>query len=36
VSTPRLSRPDLLDLPIPFRHPGLQELFRARVHPTSL
>jgi L-ascorbate metabolism protein UlaG (beta-lactamase superfamily) len=36
MSTPRLASPDLLDLPIPFRHAALDELFRARVHPTSL
>lgn len=36
LSTPRLSFPDVLDLQIPFRHPGLQELFRSRVHGTTL
>lgn len=36
LSTPRLSSPDVLDLRVPFRHPGLAELFRARVHPTTL
>jgi L-ascorbate metabolism protein UlaG (beta-lactamase superfamily) len=36
LSTPRLSSPDVLDLQIPFRHPGIEELFRARVHPTTL
>jgi L-ascorbate metabolism protein UlaG (beta-lactamase superfamily) len=36
LSTPRLSSPDVLDLRIPFRHPGLQELFEARVRPTTL
>jgi L-ascorbate metabolism protein UlaG (beta-lactamase superfamily) len=36
LSTPRLSSPDVLDLRIPFRHPGLQELFRSRVHGTTL
>ncbi|MFC6016175.1 MBL fold metallo-hydrolase [Plantactinospora solaniradicis] len=36
LSTPRLSSPDVLDLRIPFRHPGLQELFQARVRPTTL
>jgi L-ascorbate metabolism protein UlaG (beta-lactamase superfamily) len=36
LSTPRLSSPDVLDLRIPFRHPGLEELFRSRVHGTSL
>jgi L-ascorbate metabolism protein UlaG (beta-lactamase superfamily) len=36
LSTPRLASPDVLDLRIPFRHPGLQELFRSRVHGTTL
>jgi L-ascorbate metabolism protein UlaG (beta-lactamase superfamily) len=36
LSTPRLPSPDVLDLHIPFRHPGLQELFRARVQATTL
>jgi L-ascorbate metabolism protein UlaG (beta-lactamase superfamily) len=36
LSTPRLSSPDVLDLRIPFRHPGLEELFRSRVHGTTL
>jgi L-ascorbate metabolism protein UlaG (beta-lactamase superfamily) len=36
LSTPRLPSPDVLDLPIPFRHPGLEELFRSRVHGTTL
>ncbi|MFF8196129.1 MBL fold metallo-hydrolase [Streptomyces bobili] len=36
LSTPRLSSPDVLDLPLPFRHQGLEELFKARVHPTTL
>jgi L-ascorbate metabolism protein UlaG (beta-lactamase superfamily) len=36
LSTPRLPSPDVLDLRIPFRHPGLEELFRARVHASSL
>jgi len=35
LSTPRLSSPDVLDLRIPFRHPGLEELFKARVAPTT-
>lgn len=35
LSTPRLSSPDVLDLRIPFRHPGLEELFRSRVHGTT-
>jgi L-ascorbate metabolism protein UlaG (beta-lactamase superfamily) len=36
LSTPRLPSPDVLELDIPFGHPGLAELFRARVHPTTL
>jgi L-ascorbate metabolism protein UlaG (beta-lactamase superfamily) len=36
LSTPRLTSPDVLDLRIPFRHPGLEELFRSRVHGTTL
>lgn len=36
MSTPRLPSPDVLELNIPFRHPGLEELFRARVHATTL
>jgi L-ascorbate metabolism protein UlaG (beta-lactamase superfamily) len=36
LSTPRLASPDVLELDIPFRHPGLEELFKARVHPTTL
>jgi L-ascorbate metabolism protein UlaG (beta-lactamase superfamily) len=36
LSTPRLPSPDVLELPIPFRHPGLKELFQARVRPTTL
>jgi L-ascorbate metabolism protein UlaG (beta-lactamase superfamily) len=36
LSTPRLASPDALDLQVPFRHPGLEELFRSRVHGTSL
>lgn len=36
LSTPRLTSPDALDLRIPFRHPGLEELFRSRVHGTTL
>ena len=36
LSTPRLPSPDVLDLHIPFRHPGLEELFRARIQPTTL
>jgi L-ascorbate metabolism protein UlaG (beta-lactamase superfamily) len=36
MSTPRLPSPDVLELGIPFGHPGLEELFRARVSPTTL
>jgi L-ascorbate metabolism protein UlaG (beta-lactamase superfamily) len=36
LSTPRLQSPDVLDLRIPFRHPGLEELFRSRVHGTTM
>jgi L-ascorbate metabolism protein UlaG (beta-lactamase superfamily) len=36
LSTPRLSSPDVLELRIPFRHPGLEELFRARIQATTL
>ncbi len=36
LSTPRLRSPDVLDLRIPFRHPGLEELFKSRVHGTTL
>jgi L-ascorbate metabolism protein UlaG (beta-lactamase superfamily) len=36
LSTPRLPSPDVLELAIPFRHPGLEELFKARVHGTTL
>lgn len=36
LSTPRLPSPDVLELGIPFRHPGLEELFRARVQATTL
>jgi L-ascorbate metabolism protein UlaG (beta-lactamase superfamily) len=35
LSTPRLQSPDVLELQIPFRHPGLAELFGARVRPTT-
>lgn len=35
-STPRLNSPDVLELKIPFRHPWLEELFRSRVHGTTL
>lgn len=36
LSTPRLNSPDVLDLRVPFRHPGIEELFRSRVHGTTL
>jgi L-ascorbate metabolism protein UlaG (beta-lactamase superfamily) len=36
LSTPRLESPDVLELRIPFRHPGLEELVRSRVHGTTL
>ncbi|MET7355805.1 MBL fold metallo-hydrolase [Streptomyces mirabilis] len=36
LSTPRLPSPDVLELGIPFRNEGLTELFRARVHGTTL
>ena len=36
LSTPRLPGPDVLDLPIPFAHPGIDELFAARLAPTTL
>jgi L-ascorbate metabolism protein UlaG (beta-lactamase superfamily) len=36
LTTPRLKSPDVLELPIPFRHPGLEELFRSRVHGTTI
>jgi L-ascorbate metabolism protein UlaG (beta-lactamase superfamily) len=35
LSTPRLPSPDVLELPLALRHPGLDELFRARVEPTT-
>lgn len=35
LSTPRLPRPDALDLPLTFRHPGLAELAQARLRPTT-
>jgi L-ascorbate metabolism protein UlaG (beta-lactamase superfamily) len=34
MSTPRLPSPDVLEIGIPFRHPGLAELVRARLQPT--
>ena len=36
LSTPRLPMPGVLDLPLPLRHPGLTELFGARIRPTTL
>ncbi|MEU4243562.1 MBL fold metallo-hydrolase [Actinoplanes sp. NPDC026619] len=36
LSTPRLSGPHALDLAIPFDHPGLDELFQARIKPTTV
>ncbi|HZM75411.1 MAG TPA: MBL fold metallo-hydrolase [Candidatus Limnocylindrales bacterium] len=36
LSTPRLPASDVLELTIPFRHPGLEMLFKSRVHPTTL
>jgi L-ascorbate metabolism protein UlaG (beta-lactamase superfamily) len=36
LSTPRLRSPDHLDLPVPFRHPGVERLFRARIAPTTM
>jgi L-ascorbate metabolism protein UlaG (beta-lactamase superfamily) len=36
LCTPRLASPDVLDLPLPFRHPGLKDLFHARLRPTTL
>jgi L-ascorbate metabolism protein UlaG (beta-lactamase superfamily) len=36
LSTPRLDSPDVLTLRIPFRHPGLEELFRARIKVSTL
>jgi L-ascorbate metabolism protein UlaG (beta-lactamase superfamily) len=36
LSTPRLPSPDVLELAIPFRHPGLEELFKSRVKGATL
>ncbi|GAA3067548.1 MBL fold metallo-hydrolase [Streptosporangium carneum] len=36
MSTPRLPSPDVLELDIPFRHPGLEALFQSRIRPTTL
>jgi L-ascorbate metabolism protein UlaG (beta-lactamase superfamily) len=35
LSAPRLPHPDVLDLRIPFTHPGIDELFAARIAPTT-
>jgi L-ascorbate metabolism protein UlaG (beta-lactamase superfamily) len=35
LSTPRLPSVEVLSVPVPFRHPGLAELFGARVHGTT-
>ncbi len=35
LSTPRLPDPDVLEIDIPFRHPGLAELFPSRFRPTT-
>lgn len=35
LSTPRLPSPDVIDLPMAFRHPGLDELFKARTQSSS-
>jgi L-ascorbate metabolism protein UlaG (beta-lactamase superfamily) len=35
LSTPRLPGPGKLDLPLPFRHPGIEALAKARVAPTT-
>jgi L-ascorbate metabolism protein UlaG (beta-lactamase superfamily) len=35
LSTPRLPAPDVLDLDLPFNHPGLAELVKARIAPTT-
>jgi L-ascorbate metabolism protein UlaG (beta-lactamase superfamily) len=35
MSTPRLPSPEVLELQIPFRHEGLEELFKARVRATT-
>jgi L-ascorbate metabolism protein UlaG (beta-lactamase superfamily) len=36
LDSPRLPDPDMLDLKIPFTHPGIDELFAARIAPTTL
>ena len=35
LSTPRLASADVLELDIPFRHSGLEQLFLARIRPTT-
>jgi L-ascorbate metabolism protein UlaG (beta-lactamase superfamily) len=35
LSTPRLASANVLELDVPFRHPGLEQLFLARVRPTT-
>jgi L-ascorbate metabolism protein UlaG (beta-lactamase superfamily) len=35
LSTPRLTSPEVLELPLAFRHTGLQELARARIQATN-
>lgn len=36
LSTPRLPSSEMLDLPLPFRHPGLEELVLGRIRPSTL
>jgi L-ascorbate metabolism protein UlaG (beta-lactamase superfamily) len=36
LSTPRLPQPDVLDLKIPFKHTGIDELFAARIAPSTV
>ncbi|MFI1996553.1 MBL fold metallo-hydrolase [Actinoplanes sp. NPDC020271] len=36
LSTPRLPQPGVLDLEIPFQHAGIDELFAARIAPTTV
>ncbi|MFF5307061.1 MULTISPECIES: MBL fold metallo-hydrolase [unclassified Streptomyces] len=36
LSTPRLTSPDVIELDIPFRHAGLEELFKTRVRSSTL
>ena len=35
LSTPRLPSDEVLELGLPFRHPGLEELAKARIQPTT-